>query len=92
MAFAVLNQVEAPIATYDAINATLNITENAPAGILVHTAGGDDSSYFVYNVWDSEGDWERFRDERLRPAIQEVAPQIGPPKTSTWELHAFTTF
>jgi hypothetical protein len=93
MAIAVLTQIEGSgLDTYDAITAKLGLDQNPPEGLRVHTAGAGENGYFVYNVWDSPEVWERFRDERLGPAVQEVTGgTVQMPKVTTWELHAFRT-
>ena len=77
--------------TYDAVNQRMGVVENPPEGLIVHTAGTPEGEAFlVYDVWESAGAFERFRDDRLVPAIREVAGAEAlesPPDTKIWELH-----
>ncbi len=45
----------------------------APAGLIVHVAGPTGAGFRIIEVWESEEAWERFRNERLRPAVRRVA-------------------
>ena len=59
-------------------------------------AGPMPGGWRIVTLWDSEGDWERFRDERLRPALADIgqamgaaeAPEPWPIETvlTVWEL------
>ncbi len=77
---------------YDAIKARLNADADLPAGLIVHTAGFvGDGVFRIFDVWESQEDFQRFNDERLMPAVAEVmkeAGTIGPPdREYTYELH-----
>lgn len=45
---------------------------NLPDGMLSHGACPGDPGWRVAEIWESEGHWERFRDETLIPAAQEL--------------------
>jgi heme-degrading monooxygenase HmoA len=57
--------------------------DQLPAGGRIHVAGPVKNGWRVITVWDSEEQFDRFRNERLIPALQEageegrVAPQIS---------------
>ena len=58
---------------------------NPPAGMIAHYAGPGQKGWNVSEIWESEAQWERFRDEELIPAMQEMD---GPPfDTDVGELH-----
>jgi hypothetical protein len=67
-----------------------------PAGFRIRMAGPMPGGWRIVTLWDSEGDWERFRDERLRPALADIgqtmgaaeAPEPWPIETvlTVWEL------
>ena len=59
---------------YDAVAAELNIQE-APDGLLIHTAGFDhDSGVFrIFDVWESREQGDTFMAEKLYPIIYTVA-------------------
>ena len=79
---------------YDAVNEKLDVSGGPPDGLKVHTAGVDDDGTFrVVDVWESREQHDRFRDERLVPAIVEVAKErglpdpSGPPNNIVYEAH-----
>jgi hypothetical protein len=79
--------------TYDAVVAKLNLQE-APDGLIVHTAGFDDDAgvFRILDVWETREQGQRFMDEQLDPVIQPMAAAAGddfaPPTRDGWyELH-----
>ena len=75
---------------YDTVKENMNLTE-PPEGLIVHTAGFDGDVFRIFDVWESEAHWTRFRDERLMPAVEKMMaenPTGAPPaRESTYELH-----
>src|SRR5256714_10653577 len=53
--------------------------EEAPEGLILHSAGQGAQGYYVYDVWESREAFDRFMEEKLGPALGEVmgGPQIG---------------
>jgi hypothetical protein len=47
---------------------------NLPDGLLAHVASQEESGWRVIDIWESEGQWEAFRDGTLAPAVQEAPP------------------
>ncbi|MFN2629384.1 MAG: hypothetical protein ABR569_12225 [Gaiellaceae bacterium] len=45
---------------------------DAPSGLLVHSAGPTQDGWYVYDIWESKEDFERFGQEKVAPAVQEV--------------------
>lgn len=76
---------------YDRVSAQLDVEANPPAGLIVHTAGFTGRGTFrIADVWESEGDWEAFRDGRLAEALKPMmeSGEGSPPTTQyTYELH-----
>jgi len=73
MAVVVIQEFESTLEDYEQVNEKLG--DSAPAGLIVHTAsdlGG--GRWKVVDVWESEGDFQKFVQERLIPAIAEVNP------------------
>ena len=74
---------------FDAVQERLG-TMSAP-GLVAPTAGFDEQAgvFRIFAVWDSEADWERFRDERLMPTVQPMVEAGGRPPTAEYlyELH-----
>ena len=75
---------------YDSVKETMNLTE-PPDGLIVHTAGFDGNVFRIFDVWESEAHWTRFRDGTLMPAVEKMMADnpTGPPpaRESTYELH-----
>ena len=54
---------------------------DAPDGLIMHSAGPTDDGWYVYDIWESEEHVQRFMEERVMPAAQEVTgPAPGPPQ------------
>ena len=71
---------------YDGVNAEMDIENDPPQGLIFHWAGEVDGKWTITDVWEAREDYERFRDERLFPAIQKVSgmdPASGPQPTIT---------
>jgi hypothetical protein len=43
-----------------------------PDGLIVHTAGQSPQGWYVYDVWESKEDFERFAQEKVGPASEAV--------------------
>jgi len=82
---------------YDAVNSALNLQE-APDGLLIHTAGFDhDAGVFrIFDVWETREQGEKFFNERLNPIIEPMAAaamqdpnsDFAPPSRESWyDLH-----
>jgi hypothetical protein len=60
---------------YDQVNPKVMPDGKLPDGCKVHVAGPVDNGWRVIGVWDSEEQFEQFRDEKLIPAIREVGAE-----------------
>ncbi len=53
-----------------------------PQGFISHSAGSTATGWLVFDVWESQEDFERFYQERLKQALEAAtggqAPQIQP--------------
>jgi hypothetical protein len=81
---------------YQAVSAKMGVHEDPPAGLIVHTAGVVDGELQIIDVWESQEDAERFAEDRLRPAIREIAgdeaARPAPPGAATvYELSNVVT-
>ena len=90
MAVAVVQEFTGP--AYDrstnSISEKLGAHANPPAGLILHSAGFAAPGVFrIFDVWESEADWERFRDERLMPVVMQVAGAAPPPSVYSYEFH-----
>ena len=74
---------------YDAIHDRI-MAGPTPDGFRVHTAGAIEGGGFrIFEVWDSEEQYQRFVEAQLMPVVQEVGGDADPPTTKTYELHEF---
>jgi hypothetical protein len=82
-------------ANYDAVVAALDLQE-APAGLIVHTAGFDHEKgvFRIFDVWESREAGATWNQAMLRPALERVVSAAAdpgsfePPAADYWyELH-----
>jgi hypothetical protein len=79
-------------ANYDRVQDLLGVRDDPPAGGLVHAAGFDEEAgvFRIFDVWETEEDWSRFRDERLMPTVTPMMEAGGrEPATRVYRLHEF---
>ena len=77
---------------YDAVNAKMDVENDPPAGLILHSAGLTPSgAWRIFDVWESAEAYERFSEGRLKAAIEEVMgdapPPAGAPTSEVYELH-----
>ena len=67
---------------YDSVMENLDwYAKDKPQGFVSHYAGPTANGWVVFDVWESQGDFERFMQERLGSALQAAfgeAPQMQP--------------
>jgi len=71
---------------YDSVSSEMDLSGDAPPGLIFHWAGPVDGKWTITDVWESRDAYDRFRAERLFPAIQKVSemdPASGPQPTIT---------
>ena len=71
---------------YDGVNSAMDIANNPPDGMIFHWAGEVDGKWTITDLWESRDAYERFREDRLFPAIKQVSgmdPADGPQPTVT---------
>jgi hypothetical protein len=83
MAVVIVNEIEGGNQEmYDQVNPKVMEGGSLPEGCELHIAGPIENGWRVITVWDSEDQFQQFRDEKLIPALQEagegqrVAPHI----------------
>lgn len=59
------------------------IGDEVPKGLVSHVVVRRDKGLRYIDVWDTEADWERFRDERVVPAVQKMMSSHGIPQPSS---------
>ncbi len=74
---------------YEALSEKVIPGGQLPDGQKVHIAGPVEGGWRVITVWDSEEQFQQFRNERLLPALQESGQ--GPPKTQPNPVHRIIT-
>ena len=79
---AVIVSVVAPGLTsemYDAVSGRAMPGDQLPEGCQLHIAGPVEQGWRVITVWESRDVFDRFREEKLLPAIREVSGGQEPP-------------
>jgi hypothetical protein len=80
--------IEATVEQYDEVNAKIDPEGNPPHGLILHAGSVTDSGIHVVDVWESEQQFNDFRESRLGPAVGEVMGEAaGPPNIQVFELH-----
>ena len=71
-------------------NVRAAIGDEQPEGLVVHLVTKTDSGLRHIGIWRSQNDWQRFYDERVRPAVHRVLAEAGitplPPDPIVHEL------
>ena len=62
-------------ALYQEIRA--GISELHPKGLVVHLVVKTESGLRHTNVWESQADWDRFRDEQVMPSLVRALTAAG---------------
>jgi hypothetical protein len=74
---------------YEEINERMfgtSAPSSAPEGLIFHTAGHGPNGWRVFDVWESREHFERFLEEQVMPAAEEMGgPPMGEPEV--YELH-----
>lgn len=50
---------------------------DAPDGLILHSAGPTPEGWYVYDVWDSKEAFQGFAQEKLGPAVHELTGGEG---------------
>ena len=84
MAIVVVNEIEGgDQGFYDSVNPKVMPDGKLPSGCQVHIAGPVENGWRVITVWNSEEEFQQFRNDTLLPAMREaggearIAPSIG---------------
>lgn len=46
--------------------------DEAPEGLILHSAGQGEQGFYVYDVWESQAHFGRFVETKLGPALAEL--------------------
>jgi hypothetical protein len=78
---------------YDGIRAEMDFDNDPPEGLIFHWAGDVDGKWTINEVWETRDGYDRFREERLFPALQKVTgmdPAGGPqPTIAEFAVHNY---
>jgi hypothetical protein len=64
---------------YEAVTVRAMPGDQLPDGCKLHIAGPVEQGWRVITVWESREAFDRFREEKLLPALREVAGEAPPP-------------
>ena len=83
-----------PITMLDDVSKEMDVDNNPPDGLIVHTHSEVDGRVQVVDVWESAEAHQKFEVDRLGPAMGKVAnargldmSQFGEPKMTMNEVH-----
>jgi hypothetical protein len=79
MAYAYVQDVPSSWEQYTRVARAL--IDPTPAGLILHVAGPTDEGVRVIDVWETEEAWDRFRADRLAPAIAALGGPSYPEQT-----------
>ena len=71
MPYAFVQDIAASWEHYERFAAALE--GSAPDGLILHAAGPTDEGFRIIGIWEDEGAWQRFRDERLDAGTDTIA-------------------
>jgi len=75
VSYALLYDVPADEEMYRQVNQAIG--DQKPEGLVVHLVLQAESGLRHIGVWNSQQDWQRFRDQRLEPAVHAVLAAAG---------------
>lgn len=82
---------------HDAVAEKARVSEDPPEGLILHTASPRDGGGLkIVDVWESREACERFQNERIRPAVEQVLSEQGeempdsPPPQEILEVERLT--
>jgi hypothetical protein len=91
MAYVLIQKAQdATWADYEKVSQAVGADDSPPEGLIVHAAGEVDGKWHSVSVWESQEAADRFRDERLLPAVRQAlgdaVVEAGPPPTESFEV------
>ena len=76
MSHAIVQDVAASWVEYERV--ARGLVDPAPVGLILHVAGPTNEGVRTIDVWETQEAWQRFRDERLAPAIDALGGAARP--------------
>jgi hypothetical protein len=76
---AVLLTQDLPVGREDveAVSAELGVRDNPPDGLILHLFTATPEGVRVVDVWESAAHYDKFREDRLMPAMSKVMAERG---------------
>lgn len=75
MSYAFIQDVPADEAMYREIRKRLG--DEPPKGLVAHVVIKREGGLRYVDVWDTEADWDRYRWEKVEPAVDGVLGELG---------------
>jgi hypothetical protein len=76
--------------SYDRITERLGAKDDPPRGLLMHSAGHTGEGFRIFEVWESQADFDVFMVDRLMPILRETTGSVStPPQVTIYELHNY---
>jgi hypothetical protein len=80
------------IEAYEKISERLGARANPPKGFLMHSAGHTGEGFRIFEVWETQADFDVFVVDRLLPVLRESTGALStPPRITIYELHSYAT-
>ena len=77
-------------ASYDRISERLGATDDPPKGLLIHSAGHTGEAFRLFEVWETQADFDVFIVERLMPVLRAASGTVTtPPQVTIYELRNY---
>ena len=58
-----------------------------PDGLIIHSAGPHQDGWYIYDIWESKEQFERFGQDKVGPAVREVTgSEMGGPPPQFFEI------
>jgi len=76
--------------TYDALRARLDIDRKHPLGLILHGAAEVDGTMRVAQIWESDWYAERFDEDILAPALEDLGVP-GDAEVAVYQLEHLVT-
>ena len=79
MTYAFIRDVPATEAQYAEVQAAIDASTGGetPKGLVAHLALRRPGGLRYIDVWETQADWERFRDEHVSPAVGQMMAKRG---------------
>jgi hypothetical protein len=76
--------------SYDRISELLGARDDPPKGLLMHSAGHTGEAFRIFEVWETQADFDVFIVERLMPVLQKATGSVTtPPQVTIYELRNY---